>query len=62
MIRVCSTWFIAALSLTIATTTPAQSVSNPKASYIDIPQRRAQLAKNKDPRTAKAIASLNSCT
>jgi poly(beta-D-mannuronate) lyase len=39
----------------------AQHVSNPKASYIDAHQRHEQLAQNKDPRTAKAIASLRSC-
>ncbi len=39
----------------------AQSVSNPKASYIDVAARHQQLAHNKDPRTAKAIASLGSC-
>jgi hypothetical protein len=40
----------------------AEQVSNSRASYIDIAARRAQLAANKDPRTAKAIASLQSCT
>jgi poly(beta-D-mannuronate) lyase len=40
----------------------AESVSNPKASYIDIEQRRAQLAHDKDPRIAQAIASLSFCT
>jgi hypothetical protein len=40
----------------------AEQISNPKASCIDIAARRAQLAANKDPRTAKAIASLPSCT
>ena len=40
----------------------AEHVANPKASYIDVAQRHAQLANNKDPRTAKAIASLKSCT
>jgi poly(beta-D-mannuronate) lyase len=39
----------------------AEQVSNPKASYIDVYQRRQQLAHNQDPRTAKAIASLRSC-
>src|ERR1700749_194568 len=40
----------------------AQSVSNPKASYIDVQQRHEELAHNKDPRIAAAIASLNFCT
>ncbi len=40
----------------------AESVSNSKSSYIDIEQRRAQLAHNKDPRIAQAVASLNFCT
>ena len=39
----------------------AEHVSNPKASYIDVAKRRAELAHNKDPRTAQAIASLKSC-
>jgi poly(beta-D-mannuronate) lyase len=40
----------------------AESISNPRASYIDIQQRHQQLAHNKDPRIALAIASLNFCT
>ena len=40
----------------------AERVSNPKASYIDVSQRHSQLAHNKDPRTAQAIASLSFCT
>jgi poly(beta-D-mannuronate) lyase len=40
----------------------AQKVSNPKASYIDVQQRHAQLASTTDPRTKSAIASLDSCT
>jgi poly(beta-D-mannuronate) lyase len=40
----------------------AQSVSSPTASYIDVQQRHEQLAHNKDPRIASAIASLNFCT
>jgi poly(beta-D-mannuronate) lyase len=40
----------------------AEHVSNPKASYIDVAKRRAELAHNRDPRTAQAIASLKSCT
>jgi hypothetical protein len=39
----------------------AESVSNPKASYVDVQQRHEQLAHNKDPRIASAIASLNFC-
>jgi poly(beta-D-mannuronate) lyase len=40
----------------------AEPVSNPKASYIDVQQRHSQLAHNKDPRVAQAIASLGFCT
>jgi hypothetical protein len=40
----------------------AQKVSDPKASYVDVAQRHAALASNKDPRTASAIASLGFCT
>jgi len=40
----------------------AEHVSNPKASLIDVPQRHAQLAANKDPRITQAIASLKSCS
>jgi hypothetical protein len=40
----------------------AEHVSNPKASYIDVTKRRAELAHNKDPRTAQAIASLKTCS
>src|SRR5206468_12709594 len=39
-----------------------EHVSNPKASYIDVKQRHAELARNKDPRTAQAIASIDFCT
>jgi poly(beta-D-mannuronate) lyase len=45
----------------ILPTAQAEQVSNPKASYIDVAARHAQLAANKDPRTATAIASLKSC-
>jgi poly(beta-D-mannuronate) lyase len=40
----------------------AQKVADPKASYIDVQQRHTQLAHNNDPRIAKAITSLKSCT
>jgi poly(beta-D-mannuronate) lyase len=40
----------------------AQSVVDPKASYIDVAARHAALSQNKDPRTAEAIAALASCT
>jgi poly(beta-D-mannuronate) lyase len=55
-----SFWYLSA-ALLFACVAHAESVSNPKASYIDIEQRRAQLAHNKDPRIAQAIASLSSC-
>jgi hypothetical protein len=48
--------------LTFTSTAFAEHVSNPKASYIDVAKRRAELAHNKDPRTAQAIASLKSCS
>ena len=47
--------------LWLACTAHAEHVSNPKASYIDVTQRHAQLASNHDPRTAQAIASLKFC-
>jgi hypothetical protein len=50
-----------ALLLIFTLSLHAQQVSNPKASYIDVHQRHEQLANNKDPRVAKAIASLRSC-
>ena len=39
----------------------AQTVSNPKASLIDVAARHAALAHNTDARTARAIHSLASC-
>ncbi len=53
-----------AFALLAAITLPlhAEHVSDPKASYIDVQQRRQQLAHNADPRIAKAIASLKFCT
>jgi hypothetical protein len=51
------------LALILACTyASAESVSNPRASYIDVQQRHQQLAHNNDPRIALAIASLNLCT
>jgi poly(beta-D-mannuronate) lyase len=46
----------------LSTSASAESVSNPKASYIDVQQRHEQLTHNKDPRIATAIASLDFCT
>lgn len=40
----------------------AEGGLDPKASYIDVAKRHAELAHNTDPRTAQAIASLKSCT
>lgn len=59
LVRMC-----AAFSLALAGTAmlAADSVTNPKASYIDVQQRHTQLAHNTDPRIAKAIASLGFCT
>jgi poly(beta-D-mannuronate) lyase len=51
-----------AAALLFACVAHAEHVSNPKASYVDVRQRHSQLANNKDPRTAKAIASLSFCT
>ena len=51
-----------AATFLFASAAHAESVSNPKASYIDVAQRHKQLAHNKDPRTAQAIASLSFCT
>ncbi len=57
---------ITATCLTIASllagTASAQHVANPKASYIKVPHRHAELAHTTDPRTAKAIASLKFCS
>src|SRR5215467_11404933 len=52
---------VSVLLLALPLTATAEHVSNPKASYIDVAKRRAELNKNKDPRTAQAIASLKSC-
>lgn len=40
----------------------AQTVRDPKASFIDVAQRHAELAKNTDPRTAEAVRALAFCT
>src|SRR4051794_3964604 len=47
--------------LWLACSAHAEHVANPKASYIDVKQRHAQLANNHDQRTAQAIAALSSC-
>jgi hypothetical protein len=56
-----SVCFTVAALISVTAIAHAATVSNPKASYVDIPQRHAQLSQTKDPRTAQAIASLNSC-
>jgi poly(beta-D-mannuronate) lyase len=49
-------------TLLLATSATAQTtVSNPKASYIDVAARRAELAHTQDPRTKQAVAELKSC-
>jgi hypothetical protein len=53
---------LTALFLLLPLTAQAEHVTNPKASLIDIPQRHAQLAANKDPRINQAISSLKACT
>src|SRR6185437_7860067 len=58
-VRVCA---IVVLALACTAAFAAEHVTNPKASYIDVQQRHAQLAHNTDPRIAKAIASLSFCT
>ena len=54
-------WCITATFLLIPVAL-GQHVSDAKASYIDVVQRHAELARNTDPRVATAIASLRSCT
>ncbi len=61
MIRNLSPYWIAASVVLVTTSALAQKVSSPKASYIDVQQRHAQLASTTDPRTKSAIASLSSC-
>jgi poly(beta-D-mannuronate) lyase len=51
-----------ALFVLLSAAAQAEHVANPKASYINVQQRHASLAKTKDPRTAQAIAALGSCT
>lgn len=53
---------VTALAVVCTAAFAAEHVTNPKASYIDVQQRHAQLAHNTDPRIAKAIASLSFCT
>jgi poly(beta-D-mannuronate) lyase len=56
-----SAWRIAAAFVLLCINAKAEHVSNPKASYIDVAARHSELAHNKDPRIAEAIASLRSC-
>src|ERR1700722_688277 len=56
-----SAWCIAA-TLILSSVAQAEHVANPKASYIDVQKRHAELAKTKDSRTLQAISSLDSCT
>src|SRR5664280_2025606 len=51
-----------AAALILICSSHAQGVSDPKASYIDVQQRHAELAHNRDSRTSQAIASLGFCT
>jgi hypothetical protein len=57
-----STWFITAALISPCVFARAASVSDRKASYIDVQQRHTQLTQTKDPRTLRAIASLKFCT
>jgi len=59
IVRMCAAF---SLPLVCTAMLAADHVTNPKASYIDVQQRHAQLAHNTDPRIAKAIASLGFCT
>jgi len=45
----------------LAATAGAQTVPNPKASYIDVAARRAELQRTHDARTKLAISELKSC-
>jgi hypothetical protein len=45
----------------LALTAQAQHVRDPKASYVDVAARRAELEKNRDGRIAEAISSLAEC-
>jgi poly(beta-D-mannuronate) lyase len=57
-----ASYLLATLLLSATAFVYAQKVSDSKASYIDVQQRRTQLAHTADPRTKSAIASLSSCT
>jgi len=57
-----ATPWVLTLTLLLTSTAHPQSISNPKASYIDVDQRHTQLLHNQDTRIAQAIASLGSCT
>jgi hypothetical protein len=57
-----STWCITAALISSSAFAHAATVSDPKASYIDVQQRHAQLTETPDPRTIQAIASLKFCT
>ena len=52
---------IVATFVLVGSVARAERISDPKASYIDVKSRHLELAGNKDPRIAKAIASLRSC-
>jgi hypothetical protein len=52
----------AATLLWFTCTAYAEHVSHPKASYIDVKQRHAELARNKDSRTAQVINALSFCS
>ena len=53
-------WFVAFVGICFSA--HAEHISNPKASYINVKQRHAELTHNKDPRTAQAISSLSFCS
>jgi poly(beta-D-mannuronate) lyase len=57
-----STRCITAVLISLCALAHATTISDPKASYIDVRQRHRQLTQTKDPRTTLAIASLKLCT
>jgi poly(beta-D-mannuronate) lyase len=61
MSRKSAAWCVATMFVCLSVA-KAEGVTDPKASYIDVAQRHAELAHNNDPRTAQAIASLGFCT
>jgi poly(beta-D-mannuronate) lyase len=57
-----TTKILALSALVFASTIPAQKISNPAASIVDVPARQSFLRSTTDPRIREAIAHLGSCT